>query len=452
MIHCCPRPTTARFRKRGFVLCLMGVMGALLFQRTSAAIKEGGPDRLSDTKSLGTLIQEASDRPVHIIYVHGMRATGPGASSVFRQGLCKYVGDGCRLKPGFPAQGLRSERFDIGEYPEDATVVDQKIWPTDAAWSASEPFVDRFVYVSSSGRQIVVDEVNWWPLLFPLKCQFLLLPDANLSGADLTDLGFCAKGEDPFHAWIDSAQLNSIKSSRPVSGGGALINAALKQQIMNWGLSDAVMAVGPLQKYFRRAMNAAFDYAAQYDGKSVSEQDFAVISESLGSFVVLDAFATPEASFVSANKSIKPASSGVRDVLTQTFYLYFFANQFAMLELARIEGLEHTALTSSPQASASLQANPSSASPLRALRTWALEKPQRPNRPELERAGKYAQIIAFSDPSDMLTFNVPAIANSKVVNVYDRNSFRWFGLIENPSKAHTGHSSNPDVLKTMFGH
>jgi hypothetical protein len=438
-------------------------MGALLSQRISAAIKEGGPDKLSDTKSLGTLIQEASDRPVHIIYVHGMRATGAGASALFRKGLCKYVGDGCRLKPGFPTQGLRSERFDIGEYPEDAAVVDQKIWPTDAAWSASRPFVDRFVYVSSSGKQIVVDEVNWWPLLFPLKCRFLLLPDANLSGADLTDLGLCAKGDDPFYAWIDSAQLDSIKSSRPASGGGALINAALKQQIMNWGLSDAVMAVGPLQKYFRRAMNAAFDYAAQYDGKSVGEQDFAVISESLGSFVVLDAFATPEASFVSANKSIKPASSGVHDVLTQTFYLYFFANQFAMLELARIEGLGHAtmataAITSSPQASASLQASvspqasSSSASPLRALRSWALEKSQRPNRPELERAGKYAQIIAFSDPSDMLTFNVPAIANSKVVNVYDRNSFRWFGLIENPSKAHTGHSSNPDVLKTMFEH
>jgi len=397
--------------------------------------------------------------------VHGMRATGPGASTVFRQGLCKYVGDGCRLKPGFPTEGLRSERFDIGEYPEDATVVDRKIWPTEAAWAASKPFVDRFVYVSSSGRQIVVDEVNWWPLLFPLKCRFLLLPDANLSGADLTDLGFCAKGDDPFYAWIDPAQLKAIQSSRPVSGGGALINAALKQQIMNWGLSDAVMAVGPLQKYFRRAMNAAFDYAAQYDGKSVGEQDFAVISESLGSFVVLDAFATPEASFVSANNSIKPASSGVHDVLTQTFYLYFFANQFAMLELARIEGLQRTpmamgsaAITSSPlasgspQAGASLQASSSSASPLRALRTWALEKSQIPNRPELGRSGKYAQIIAFSDPSDMLTFDVPPIANSKVVNVYDRNSFRWFGLIENPSKAHTGHSSNPDVLKTMFEH
>jgi hypothetical protein len=295
--------------------------------------------------------------------------------------------------------------------------------------------------------------VNWWPLLFPLKCRFLLLPDANLSGADLTDLGFCAKADSPFYAWIDSAQLDSIRSSRPISGGGAIVNAALKQQIMNWGLSDAVMAVGPLQKYFRRAMNAAFDYAGQYDGKSVGEQDFAVISESLGSFVVLDAFATPEAAFASANNTVKPASSGVHDVLTQTFYLHFFANQFAMLELARIEGLEHSTITMGSAAStSSSQSTSSSASPLRALRTWAHDKSQSPNRAELERAGKYAQIIAFSDPSDMLTFDVPAIANSKVVNLHDRNSFRWFGLVENPSKAHTGHSSNPDVLKTMFDH
>jgi hypothetical protein len=385
-----------------------------------------------------------------------MRAPGPGASAVFRQGLCEYVTGGCHLKDGYPTEGVRSEPFDIGKYPTNANVVDRKIWPDQAAWSASRPFIDRYVYVSPSGKQIVVDEVNWWPLLFPLKCQFLLLPDANLSGPDLTNLDLCAKGTPPFHAWIDPGQLQGIKAGHPLSGGGAKINAGLKQQIMNWGLSDAVMTVGPLQRYFRRAMNAAFDYAAAYDGKALGDQDFVVISESLGSFVVLDAFATPEAGFVSDKDQLKPASSGVHDVLTQTFYLYFFANQFAMLELARIEGLEQERLehgTPSPDTTTSALTSSTAApttSPLKALRRWAKEKPQAHNGREPERAGKYAQIIAFSDPSDMLTFDVPVIENSKVVNIYDHNGFSWFGLFESPTQAHTGHSSNPDVLKTML--
>src|ERR1700722_6898981 len=335
------RKPTSRFVRQGALALLACIIGALVVRSATAGIKEGGPDKLSDTKSLGALIQESNDRPVHIIFVHGMRTNGPGASSVFRQGLCQYVPGGCQLKGGYSTTGVRSDPFDIGKYPSDANVVDRKIWPTQAAWSASRPFVDRYVYVNPTGKQIVVDEVNWWPLLFPLKCRFLLLPDANLSGPDLTNRGLCAQDTPPFYAWIDQNELKNIKSGHPLSGGGAMINAELKQQIMNWGLSDAVMTVGPLQRFFRRAMNAAFDYAAAYDGKTLGEQDFVVISESLGSFVVLDAFATPEAGFVSDKDKLKPASSGVRDVLTQTFYLYFFANQFAMLELARIEGLEH---------------------------------------------------------------------------------------------------------------
>lgn len=421
--------------------------GILFCLSADASIKEGGPDALADTCSLGCLIQQSADRPVHIIFVHGMRATGEGASATFREGLCKHVSGGCRLQEGAPPRGVRSPRFNLGRYPSDANIVDRKIWETEASWLASRPFVDRFVYLRPTGAPIVVDEVNWWPLLFPTKCRFLLVPEANLSGPDKDDLKLCARSDDVYYPWIDAQELNNSTTGRAKSGGGAIINSALKQQIMDWGLSDAVMTVGPMQRYFRRAMSAAFDYAANFDGKSIDQQEFVVVSESLGSFAVLDAFATPEPAFVSSDNVTQPASSGVHDVLTRTYYLYFFANQFAMLELARVEGLERERKGRDSAASSPTP----SASPLRALGTWAHEKSQRPNHVESERAGKYAQIIAFSDPSDMLTFDVPAIANTKVVNLYDRNSFSFFGLFESPSSAHAGHSSNPDVLKTMFG-
>jgi hypothetical protein len=55
-----------------------------------------------------------------------------------------------------------------------------------------------------------------------------------------------------------------------------------------------------------------------------------------------------------------------------------------------------------------------------------------------------------------LTYRVPKLRDDDgndialVVNLYDRNEWRWFGLLANPLSAHTGHSSNQDVLREMF--
>ena len=73
-------------------------------------------------------------------------------------------------------------------------------------------------------------------------------------------------------------------------------------------------------------------------------------------------------------------------------------------------------------------------------------------RRELVVGGRpaYKQIIAFSDPSDALTFRVPPIDGVTVVNVYDRNGIDLLHLGADPVAAHTGHSSNPHVLDLML--
>jgi hypothetical protein len=409
--------------------------GATASRDAAAGITEGGPDRLDETRSLGQVIAQAQGRPVHIIYVHGMRAQGSGSSATFRSELCKYLPGGCRPDPATPATGSRSPRFDLGAYPKAATVVGRPIWATQAEWEGSRPFVDRYVFVRPGGAIIVVDEVNWWPLLFPLKCRFLLVPEAALSGADKDDLRLCSRNDDAYYAWIDPADAERLIAARPKSGGGALINAAVKQQIMNWGLSDAVMAAGPMQKYFHRAIEASFKYASTLDGKSLDDQEFVVISESLGSFVVLDALAKTDGT-----------TQSVHDVFDRTFDLYFFANQFAMLELTRVDGIadERVGLDTAGAAA------PLSVSPFRALGHWAGRQQLQPGPAVTGRAARVRQIIAFSDPSDMLTYDVPGIAGAKVVNLYDHNSLAWLGLVENPIKAHTGHSSNAAVLRTLL--
>jgi hypothetical protein len=71
------------------------------------------------------------------------------------------------------------------------------------------------------------------------------------------------------------------------------------------------------------------------------------------------------------------------------------------------------------------------------------------------RAGAL-DIVAFSDPNDLLSYslpkwydNLPMEANVRVTNVTVNNAMRWFGIIEDPTKAHTGYMNNPDVWKAI---
>jgi hypothetical protein len=60
------------------------------------------------------------------------------------------------------------------------------------------------------------------------------------------------------------------------------------------------------------------------------------------------------------------------------------------------------------------------------------------------------QIIAFSDPSDALTFPVPQFDNAKVSNVYVRNATSVLGLFADPVKAHSGQMKNSTLWNAMI--
>ena len=259
-------------------------------------------------------------------------------------------------------------------------------------------------------------------MIFALKCRFLIVPEHDLSGDDRKHLELCRRNDGRFHDWIDKADMARL-ARKPKGGGAALANRALKQQIMNWGLADAVIANGPMRPYLNLAMDRAFEVAGQ---GSSDDNAFVVMSESLGSFVVLDAMAA--------------GSQPVANVIERSDDLYFFANQFALLELGRLGNLP-------PPPAAGVAglvpiAPPATRpSPLETLRAWGR------SRRLLDRP---RQIIAFSDPSDLLTYVVPAIEGVKVVNLYDRNATRWFGLFANPAGAHTGHLRNASVWKVLI--
>jgi hypothetical protein len=380
--------------------------------RAFARPVKAGPDSLDETASLADLI--APGKTVHIVFVHGMRAFDRGASKPLLRLMEQRL--------HFTSQTAAPTFFDLEPRPV-ATYLEKPIWKDEADWEASRPFVVRSQLRRDDGARVILDEVNWWPLLFPLKCKFLLVPEHDLSGDDRKGLGRCGLDKDAPHDWLDAEDRRVLAT--PASGHAALGNRSLKQQIMNWGLADAVIAGGPMRFYVNQAMQKAFEFARKGGG---TDDSYVVMAESLGSFAVLDAMAS--------------GGDNVNYVMDRSDNLYFFANQVALLELGRLKGIP-----SSPDAvtggEKSLAPPETAASPFSALMGWAA----RPSgdMAAAERRDRPRQIIAFSDPSDVLTYRVPAVCGVKVVNVYVRNTPRWLGLIANPAKAHTGHVGNKDV-------
>ena len=383
------------------------------------------PAAFARASTLGDQLREAesADRPVHILHIHGIRAYGAGAAQPFMQGLARF---GALEGPVVGADGAfeRADRFrvDLGPRPLDATVLGQPAFPCDVAWRFSQPFVDRYLFRKHGKVLLVLDEVNWWPLLFPFKCRFLVGPDAALSGPDRQDLAACSQDDDTHFPWLTPDQVKTIEARRPISGGSTWANASVKDAVMNWGLSDAVVALGDVRLLLHKAIDQAFAYAADYEGRGVSEQHFAVVAESLGAFVVLDAAAV---------------GGRAQQVTDSACDLWLFANQFPLLELARVAHLH------APAAQA-----PTDRQETRGLlHRWA-------NAPKPDCAGlRPRQILAFSDPSDALTWLVPKLSGEPepiVVNIFDRNEFGWFGFAADPISAHTGHARNPSVLRLML--
>ena len=393
-------------------------------------LKMDDPAAFARASTLGDQLEEAraTGRPVHILHVHGIRAYGAGGAQLFMQGL---VREGGLEGPPVAADGTfeRADRLrtDLGPIPSAATVLGQEVFPCELAWARSKPFVDRYLFRSNGQVVAVVDELNWWPLLFPFKCRFLVGPDAALSGPDGKDLQACSQDDETHFPWLSAEEAKAAERTRPISGGSAIVNALLKHAMFNWGLSDAVIALGDVRTLLHEAMDQAFGYAADYERRGVSEQHFAVVAESLGAFVVLDAAAV---------------CGRAREVMDSACDLWLFANQFPLLELARVAHL-HSGEEAAAPAAASTQWRG-------LLHRWATAPRAGPaiSRPR--------QILAFSDPSDALTWLVPKLPAAPgepepiVVNIFDRNEFDFLHLVADPVSAHTGHDHSPAVLRLML--
>jgi hypothetical protein len=457
----------------GVPLALSLIAGILGNGRAQGKVIDDGPQPLREMSSIGESLRHAGQRPLHILYVHGMDAKGPGDSQAFQRGICALL-KGCQI-PAVPVP-VKREYADSGEFqngagPPPFEYLGKPIWSSQPEWSASTPFVDHYVLRRSDGGPVVVDEINWWPLVFPLKCRNIITGEARLAGPDADLLNLCSTptqedkpnpGRFKTYQWINPQDAASLKSIRPK---GAWLNRSLKNNILDWGVSDAFMAVGSMHGLFREGMRQLFvksaefhadrpksnEWREQFKNPQGTDREFIVVSHSLGSYLV---FSTLNMSQPDAELQDDPAqpesSAAIEDaaaqyILERTSLVYFFANQVALLELANEEVPKAPELG---QAEAKVQAGGTLSK--RMMQWRDLRQKFKQNRGGEESTTQPPQVIAWSDPSDLLSWHMPAIVDLKVDNLYVRNSW-WHWLVASPTAAHVGYASNKTVLRIMMG-
>ena len=437
-----------------------------------------GTKQLAGTQSIGDVMESAdhtgatpvkpetiraeamafrSAQPIHILYMHGINQVGAGDSLFLRQGICKYLGE-CTVT-NLGRVYAENGPFALNHAPPALAYMQAPIWKTIEDWNASAPFIDRYKIAGNGHAPIMLDELNWWPIAYPLKCQWLIPSDAGLTGPSRQQMDICAAVSQPdqdhpgrylAYRWIqppEAAELNGI------SRHATFANRSLKNGLMDWGFGDAVMALGPVQEILtagiRQLLMKSLEAAGvnlQTSSQEDAGPDFFFITHSLGSYLSLAALdsewlgpETPELS----EFLISPEEKAAADYFAaHTAGFYFLANQVELLELARVSAPNQP------------DTNPSSSVPAKTRKPRSITHWRSMRQSFLEHRSSLSpgpQIIAWSDPNDLLSWDVPHIDGVNVVNIHVRNSgFKIPPFVVWPTGAHDNYAKNSKVLRVIF--
>jgi len=444
-------------RRAGLLVALLVCVPKLSWGQATATPQE------QESPSLKAPLRRASEgkTELHILYVHGMGIETPKhshgeqdfeVSQEFRTSFCHMIRckkDGEFLGRHYADQAAFGPKADPPKllYPGDQLLYPGGyIWkPKTDEWNAAAPFVDHYRLVLEDGTFIYVDEINWWPLIFSAKCRRIVDAEVPLVDRDKKHFATCAAktvAEDPndpdtnhqgrykSFAWVTDDPKHDSKWPEP-----AVINRALKHNILDWGFADALLAVGPLHRYLiegiREVVLSSLTEAEKIQERNPEQKlEFVVVSHSLGSYLM---FSELDLQDEDPNAKDHPEwKTRFEKLLGMTSRAYFMANQVRLLELANLDDTGNGDL-------------------IKHLQTWATAR-QAAHQPT-------PQITAWSDPGDLLTWKVPDLGiavpgtNGYYVTVDNRpaqNAWRWFWLLESPEGAHTKYDKNKRVLREMI--
>jgi hypothetical protein len=397
--------------------------------------------------SLGEALRNSAGKEIHIFYIHGIGSEGPKDrdSQALRKSLCDYLKD-CVVPAGAPIG--QWDYADQDEFKSDAPVpkleyMDEQVWKSQEEWRAAAPYAVHFQIARTSGPTLYVDELNWWPLTFSLKCRQLVASDATFVAPSKAHIDTCSTRElDPgvpqrfkSYDWISKEEAGRLGK---LPARGARVNRQLKTGLMDWGFPDAVMALGPLRSYVLDGIRELIlkslgdsPGGANADPNQVrSNQEFVIVSHSLGSYLIFSALDVNQSAVqASTNDDLR---TELREILKRTPLVVFFANQLRLLELSGLDG-------------------PTERNIATHLEDWGKARCEYlKSLPDAARECKPPMIIALNDPSDLLTWTVPPLGDIHVVNYSVKNSTRWLWLIENPTKAHNNYATDKRAIKEML--
>ena len=423
------------------LLVLSGSLPCLYSQSAPSAAPSQSHVSLADS------IRHPHGREIHIFYIHGIGSDGPDDydSLALRKSICDYLKD-CTTPAGSAIGSW--DYADQLEFQVDAPVppllyMDGPVWKDQEEWRAATPYAIHYQLARSAGPTLYVDELNWWPLTFSLKCRQIVASDAEFVAPNKERIEVCSRRvpnpDVPLrfkcYDWItkdEAAQMLKLPSN------GARANRALKNGLMDWGFSDAVMALGPLRPYIQHALRQLIlksltdspEAKANDPARPPLDQEFIIVSHSLGSYLIFSALN------VDAEQADSSSNQGTgkefQQILARTSLVYFFANQLRLLELASLDGATDRNLVTH-------------------LEAWG--KVRCDYLKSLPDSGQQCQpprITALNDPSDLLTWTVPSLPTVEVKNLKVKNATHWFGLIENPTPAHNHYVRDKQVIKEML--
>jgi hypothetical protein len=482
-----------QIRKLTFSLLILAAIGYAVQAR--AKVIEDSSGSLKTLTSIGDALDSADHHPVHILYVHGINQIGAGDSALLRESICTRlklcsVSDWKKAGVEFADKG----EFADGVNPPTLAYLGSPVWNNEDEWHAAAPFVVHWVVqLRHHPAALEVDEINWWPLLMALKCRGVLAPESYLAGPDHHLLKVCSQrsAQDPsglarFYPWITPDQAAKLAAIHP---RGMLINRTLKSNLVDWGLGDVMLAVGPMGGLMRdgirqlMAKSAAFDpnqalgstgsaapsqasgsgtynWRALLSHDNAMDQEFIGVTHSLGSYLLFNtltqesADAVPQQYSAAEAKRLAAEETAMRYIFERMSLVYFFANQLQMLEITNLENVP--AATASAFQPRGLDVPPAPVTRAANFRSlvdhWSQMQSsfQIAVHPSDSAAREKLQVVAWSDPSDVITFRVPRIGSVDVVNLYVQNSAHWFRLFESPTNAHADYACNKAVLRTMF--
>ena len=414
---------------------------------SSPAQTQSAPAPSQSSGSLGDSLRNSAGKEIHIFYIHGIGSYGPKDrdSRALRKSICDYLKD-CVVPGGTPIG--QWDYADQDEFQVDAPVpkleyMDEQVWKSQEEWHAAAPYAVHFKIARSNGTNLYVDELNWWPLTFSLKCRQMVASDATFVAPSKQLIDTCSTREPDSgvaqrfksYDWLSKEEAARLGQSPP---RGARVNRQLKTGLMDWAFPDAVMALGPLRTYvldgirelILKSLRDSPGAANANPNQVRPDQEFVIVSHSLGSYLIFSALDINQVpGQTSTNEELR---SELTEILKRTSLVVFFANQLRLLELSSLDG-------------------PTERNIATHLQDWGKARcDYLKSLPEAPQECKTPLIIALNDPSDLLTWTVPPLGDIHVVNYSVKNSTRWLWLIENPTKAHNNYATDKRAIKEML--